>query len=215
MANLPPPPNGYTRPNYLPSSVVGIPEVLVPAPPYTVLLAKNACESTRANQDHTFATEVFMDNFVSYKDTSNEDIEDSFKTFSSMTTTQGHISLMLAQHNNIKAFTQWVKDQFRLEIDPTRLPFPQYDTEELLRRAKTHQLIVSKSDTTSKSAKKVILTKQGKWDDCAPTLMNYVREISGRDGVPLKYIIRDNGFANLTPNKDFLDDYVNNASLQG
>ena len=45
--------------------------------------------------------------------------------------------------------------------------------------------------------------------------MNYVRAIPGRDVVPLKYIIRDNYFLNLTPNKDFLDDYVNNASLQG
>ena len=33
--------------------------------------------------------------------------------------------------------------------------------------------------------------------------------------VPLKYIIRDNNFANLTPKKDFLDDYVDNAIFQG
>ena len=45
--------------------------------------------------------------------------------------------------------------------------------------------------------------------------MKYVRSIPGRDGVPFKYIIIDKKFANLTPNKSFLDDYVNNASLQG
>ena len=45
--------------------------------------------------------------------------------------------------------------------------------------------------------------------------MNYVREILGMDGVPLNYIIRDNDFANLTPNKDFLDEFVDNTSLQG
>ena len=45
--------------------------------------------------------------------------------------------------------------------------------------------------------------------------MNYVREILGRDVVPLKYIIRDNDFSNLTPNKDFFDDYANKARLQG
>ena len=44
--------------------------------------------------------------------------------------------------------------------------------------------------------------------------MNYVRAIPGRYDVPLKYIIRDNDFSNLTPNKDFLDDYVNNEVLQ-
>ena len=42
-----------------------------------------------------------------------------------------------------------------------------------------------------------------------------MREISGRDGVPLKYIIRENDLPDLRPNKDFLDDYVNNANLMG
>ena len=45
--------------------------------------------------------------------------------------------------------------------------------------------------------------------------MNHVREIPGRDDVQLKYIIRDNNFANLTQTKDILDDYINDASLQG
>ena len=57
--------------------------------------------------------------------------------------------------------------------------------------------------------------KTFKWEDWSPTFMKYVREIPGRDGLPLKYIIRDNDFTNLTPNKDFLDEYVNNTSIQG
>ena len=40
-------------------------------------------------------------------------------------------------------------------------------------------------------------------------------EITGKDGVPLRYIISYNDFVNLTPNKDFFDYYVNNTSLQG
>ena len=59
------------------------------------------------------------------------------------------------------------------------------------------------------------LTKQGKRQDWSPTLTNYVREIPGRDGVPLKYIIRVNDLLDLTSNKDFLDNYVNNATLMG
>ena len=42
-----------------------------------------------------------------------------------------------------------------------------------------------------------------------------MREISGRDGVPFKYIIRANDLPYLTPKKDFLDDYVNNSTLMG
>ena len=45
--------------------------------------------------------------------------------------------------------------------------------------------------------------------------MNYVREIPVRYGVPLKYIIIDNELYNLTTNKYFIDDYVDNANLQG
>ena len=37
--------------------------------------------------------------------------------------------------------------------------------------------------------------------------------IPGRYGVPLKYIIRENYLPDLTPNKNFLDEYVNNATL--
>ena len=100
-------------------------------------------------------------------------------------------------------------------IDPTTLTLPQADTVELLRRAKNHQLFMSKPDTISKDENTVILKKQVKWEDWSPTFVNYVRAIPRRDGVPLKYIIRDNDFSNLTANKDFLDDYVNNTSLQG
>ena len=42
-----------------------------------------------------------------------------------------------------------------------------------------------------------------------------MREIPGRYGVPLKYIIRENYLPDLTPNKNFLDEYVNNATLMG
>ena len=41
----------------------------------------NACGLKIANQDQTFATKVFMDDFESCKDMSNEDLAESFKTF--------------------------------------------------------------------------------------------------------------------------------------
>ena len=104
MANLPPAP------------AVGVPVVILPAPPYTVLLAMNACVLTRENPDQTFSTEVFMDEFESCKDMSNEDLAESFKNLSGLTATQGQIRLIPAQKNKIKAFTQWVKDQFRLGL---------------------------------------------------------------------------------------------------
>jgi hypothetical protein len=44
---------------------------------------------------------------------------------------------------------------------------------------------------------------------------NLLRSISGRDGVPLKYICREKYEADGTPNNDFLDDYVSMAPLEG
>ena len=40
---------------------------------------------------------------------SNEDLEDSFKTFPGLSENQGYIRILPAQKNKIKAFTQWVK----------------------------------------------------------------------------------------------------------
>ena len=108
-----------------------------------------------------------------------------------------------------------MKDQCILGIDPTGLPFPDTHTAELLRRAKTHQLFVSKLDSISKAANPARLTKQVKWEDWAPTFINYVRAIPGREGVPLKCSIRENDLPDLTPNKDFIDDYINNATIMG
>ena len=69
-----------------------------------------------------------MYDFEIFKDMSNEVIVESFKALSGLTATQGQIRLMSAQNNNIKAFKQWVKDQFRLGIHPTTITFSQSDT---------------------------------------------------------------------------------------
>ena len=47
MANLPPAPQNPPNPRI--------------GPPYTIVMAMNLCGLTTANQDQTFATEVFMD----------------------------------------------------------------------------------------------------------------------------------------------------------
>ena len=196
MANLPPTPS---------NPPIG--------PPYTFLMALNSCGLTTENQYQAFATEAFMDDFESYKDMSNEDLAGCFKTLPGLTLGQGQLRLNPQQKSKIKAFTQWVKDQFRLGIDPTGLLFPDTHTKELMIRAKKHQLFVSKSDTISKATKPVRLTKQLKCEDWAPTFINYVRAIIGRDSVRLKYIIRANDLPDLTPKKDFIENYVNNSIL--
>ena len=98
----------------------------------------NICGFIRANKDQTFTTGVFMDDFEYCRNMSNEYLADSFKTLSGMTENQGQIGLVKAQKNKIKAFKQWIKDQFRFGIDTKTITFPQADTEKIMRQAKTH-----------------------------------------------------------------------------
>ena len=65
MGNLPPTPQG--SPNK-PAPEVGVPAVVVPEPPYILLLYIIACGLKRANQDQTFTTKAFMDEFEICKD---------------------------------------------------------------------------------------------------------------------------------------------------
>ena len=58
-------------------------------------------------------------------------------------------------------------------------------------------------------------TNDVSWKDWHKTFDNYLRNIPGRDGVPLSYAIRANDARDPTPQLDFLDTYVNMAPLQG
>ena len=83
----------------------------------------------------------------------------------------------------------------------------------ILKKAKTHKLSVSNSDTNP--VKPRDFTKDIRWTDWAPLFENYLQAILGRTGVPLSYVIREKDAANPTPKTDFLDDCIMNAPLSG
>ena len=181
---------------------------------YTVEDGMVAC-GLQAADAATIANEVFMGDFDSAYDMTDTDLADSFKTFSNLTMAQGQIRLLPAQKNKIKAFVQWVKDMNRTGLNPTLMPFPVHNAASLLRRAKTHKLYVDKSDTVSSAAKPEKFTKDTEWYDWKQSFTNYLRAIPGRNGVPLKYVIRDNPNPTNIQHLDFLDDYVDQAPLIG
>ena len=181
---------------------------------YTVEDGILACGLAQADAT-TIANEIFMGSFDSAHDMTETDLADSFKTFSTLTVAQGQIRLLPAQKNKIKAFVQWVKDMTRTGIDPATLPFPVADAASLLRRAKTHKLYIDKSDTVSSAAKPEKFTKDMDWFDWKQSFMNYLRAIPGRNGVPLKYVVRENVNPTNVQHPDFLDDYVDQAPLNG
>ena len=56
-------------------------------------MVMSSCGLTTANQDKTFATEAFMDEFDIYKDMSNEYLAECFKISLGLTVGQGQIRL--------------------------------------------------------------------------------------------------------------------------
>ena len=88
-------------------------------------------------------------------------------------------------------------------------------TQELMARAETHHQFIKNYETISSAAKPKDFMKDVKWDNWAPTFINYLNAIPGRDGIPLSYIVRENEDPDHTPNTNFLDDYIRTASLTG
>lgn len=161
------------------------------------------------------AGDVFHDDFDSCMDKTFTELDEDFKTYADLSVAQGRIRLVPGIKNRIKAFVQWVRDEKRLGRDPASTAFPVADAPNLMRRYKTHEAYVKKSDALAEAAKPVKFTAETKWEDWYPTLLNYLRTIPGRDGVPLKYVCRERDAPDPTPHTDFLDDYISMAPLAG
>ena len=161
------------------------------------------------------AKEIFQDDFHTCMDKMFEDLHSDFKTYSDLTIGQGQIRLVPGIKNKIRAFIQWCRDKYRLGRDPANSPFPDAQTAALIRRYKTHEKYIKDSATIADAAKPEKFTSSTKWEDWAPTFINYLRAIPGRDGIPLKYVVRENNQPDPTPQLDFLDEYINMAPLNG
>lgn len=161
------------------------------------------------------ATELFDDNFETVKDKSIKDLDNDFVTLAALTAAQGQIRIRPRVQRNIKAFVQWVRDEYRMGRDPSHFEFPDADAQMYTRRMKLHDDYLKKSKTMCENTTPQQFTKDVKWEDWYPTLTNNLYAYVGRDGVPLSYVIRDNEAPDPTPQTDFLDEYINMAPLQG
>ena len=85
----------------------------------------------------------------------------------------------------------------------------------LLSRYHTHKKYVDNSSINSSAAQPKDFTADVKWVDWKPTFANYLRTLPGRDGVPIKYVIRPDVMGNPAPQTDMLNGYINMAPLNG
>ena len=139
-----------------------------------------------------------------------------FKTYGDLTAAQGRIQVRVGVMKHIKAFVQWTRVELRLGRNPAITPFLIAQVADLIRRYKTHEKYRSDSKTLSDAAKPDKFKESTKWEDWKPTFLNYLCSIPGHDGIPLKYVCRENDEADRNAmNEDFLDDYVAAAPLEG
>ena len=189
---------------------------------FAVIEASTACGVNNKalfmdqTQAQRIASDIFDNAFASCMDVTFKELDEHFKTYFDLTAAQGQIRLNPGIRKNIKAFVQWTRDEIRLGREPGDTAFPIDQITDLIRRYHTHEKYKTDSRTLAEAAKPEKFKEAStKWEDWKPTFLNYLRSIPGRDGVPLKYICRDNDEPVLETNDDFLDDYVAMASLSG
>lgn len=146
----------------------------------TVTVAMVACgvDNTTLFEGNTkarrIALDVFDDEFNTCVDKTIEELDNDFKDYSVLTVNQGQIRLTPSTKRNIRAFLQWCKDCFRLNIDPSTLPFPIDDAPNLIQRYKTHKAYIDKSKAISETAMPSKFTDKVKWIDWCPTFLNFL-----------------------------------------
>ena len=167
------------------------------------------------SQAQRIADGIFSDDFNSVIDINIKELPEDYKAYSSLTATQGKIMVNPGQRNKVKAWIQWCRDKIRMGGDPSTSAFNPADTMVLLNRMKTHELWVKNSPTMAGSTKPQQFTKEITWKDWEPTFLAFLGNVAGRNGVPLKYVVRPQVAPDPTFQPSFLDMYINMAPLNG
>ena len=166
-------------------------------------------------QAQRMSNDMFDDSFESCLDKTFDEIDADLKIYANLTVANGRITIVPRVLRTIKAFVQWTKDMIRTDRNPESEVITGFDVAGLMRRYKTHLAFVEKSATMASMAKPSQFTAETKWEDWEPTFKNFLRTIPGRDGIPLDYVIRANDVPDRQPNPDILQEYVNQAPLEG
>ena len=117
------------------------------------------------------------------------ELNDHWKTYSSLTMADGHIRLRPGTKVNIRAFMQWTRDKLRTNKDPADKMFPVVSRNDLIDRYNVHKQYMSDASDMAKSARPTTFTEKMKWSDWKVTLVNFLKSQLGCNGVPLREMI--------------------------
>ena len=158
---------------------------------------------------------VFNNCFNTCIDITFAELDDHWKTYSSLTVADGHIRLRPGTKVNIRVFVQWTRDKLRTNEDPAAEMFPVALRKDLVYHYNTHKQWVSDASDMAKSARPKMFAEKMKWSDWKVTLLNFLKSQPGRYGVPLSYVIRSDNLVIQNTYANFLDEYAAKAPLQG
>ena len=161
------------------------------------------------------ASDLFDDDFQSFMDKTFSALDEDWKTYSSVTQTNGQIRLLPGVKKNIRALVQWVRDRIRLGENPADTPFPVAEASAILRRYHTHKNWLDKAKEKATTTMPKVFKADMKWLDFRDSLRNFLRTQPGRNGVPLSSVIRESENPLIRNNVEFIDDYIDRATLEG
>ena len=191
-------------------------------PPFALANVMSDCGITNAalfdsdTKASSIATELFDDEFTSCMDKTYVKLDDDLNSYYTLTAANVQIRLTPGHKKNIKAFILWTRNQIHLGIDPITVRFPVANASDFINRYKHHDAYVKKSKKIMETAKPENFTDKVKWIQWYPTFIKFLRDIPGRNGIPLSYICRPaSAIVPTTGYGDFIDEYVDKAPLTG
>ena len=99
--------------------------------------------------------------------------------------------------------------------DPSLAWFPIAERDNLIKRFNTHKQWLEDASSMIKNYMPKNFTGNMEFMEWKLTLINLLKYQPGRNGVPLNYVIRENIYAIVRTNTNFIDDYVDRKPLTG
>ena len=142
---------------------------------------------------------IYEDALSSYTDAkvlTESDISDMVKDFGSRTQNNGRFHIGSKRAKKLKGFVHWIQDFYRVSEDPTIVGLNEHTftnaLEDSQKRANVRRSLKDNSDTASKAADPGPLKSEKQWREWEEKFENFLGTIIGVNGIPLKYVIREN-----------------------
>ena len=195
----------------------------LPPPPNFVLNAVRACGVPDVplfmgqGPAERITAEVYEDDFITCKSLSKDELNENFKSYSSLTAANGRIVLNPLTKKRLYAMLEWANGLYRVGQDPIAQPFPVAQANSIIEKGKELKKYKDKTKTITETAKPTTFTHKSDWLDWSDTFKNFLKHIPGRSEIPLVYIIRENVAHVLVedPAKDLIHNLIEMAPLNG